>query len=992
MEEEKDTEERNIEDSNIEKNGIEESKIEDSEIEESQVEDSEIEGSVIKDSQIKDSEIRESYVEDSRIKDSKIVREEVKEEQVVGEELIRQRKQKLIGFFKKRWVWVLGILILAIILGVYIRSMPMYDHGGGIPGLWDITTNTWTLGPDLDPWLFTRYAKTIVEEGSLPEIDMMRNVPLGLDTTIETRLLPYMIVATYNFIHFFDNSINVEFAAVIFPVIMFALTIISFFLFVREIFVRKSKKSITKANIIALISSFFMIVIPAFLSRTIAGIPEKESASFFFMFLAFYLFLKAWKSESFKKAMIFGALSGIATALMGLIWGGVVYIFVTIAIASFLVFILGKVERKEILVYCSWLILTLIVLMLFSTRYPLVEVMTATTHIVSFIVFLILIIHFILWYTPISKRELFKKINLPKNIISLIIAAIFGLILISLLFGPSFLIDKIKDFNRILFNPVTGRWGVTVAENRQPYFTEWIGSFGPFIKNIPVLFWLFFLGSVVLFKNMFNKIKRKDSWILTGFYVLFFFGLVFSRYSPSNIFNGENFISKLFYFGSILLLLGTLIYYYIRYHKEQDDSFKKIDFGFLFLFSLFILCLFTARSAVRLIMVLAPIAMIFVGYLIVKSIVKFKVTKDETGKIIMGGLVILILLLSIFSFWNFYKNVKSQAYSFVPSAYNQQWQKAMQWVREETQQDAVFGHWWDYGYWVQSIGNRATVLDGGNAIIYWNYLMGRLVLTGDNQKDALEFLYNHNTTHLLIDSTDIGKYGAFSSIGSDENYDRLSWMTTFLLDEKQTQETKNQTLLVYSGGTALDEDLIIEERGKQILLPRGNAGVGGILIPGKKIGDSLEFGQPYAIIVYQGQQYNVNLRYLSLGKEFIDFGSGIEACAYLFPSIIIQGQGANSNPIGAVIYLSPRLLRGMLSQKYILNDPFNNFPNFKLVHSEQNLIVDELNKQGMALPEFVYYGGIQGPIKIWEIGYAGDEEIKQEYLDRTPSKYLSWRL
>jgi len=66
---------------------------------------------------------------------------------------------------------------------------------------------------------------------------------------------------------------------------------------------------------------------------------------------------------------------------------------------------------------------------------------------------------------------------------------------------------------------------------------------------------------------------------------------------------------------------------------------------------------------------------------------------------------------------------------------------------------------------LQSIGERATVLDGGNAIVYWNYLMGRHVLTGDNQKDALEFLYNHNTTHLLIDSSDIGKYGAYSSIG-----------------------------------------------------------------------------------------------------------------------------------------------------------------------------------------------------------------------------------
>ena len=55
-----------------------------------------------------------------------------------------------------------------------------------------------------------------------------------------------------------------------------------------------------------------MIVIPAFLSRTIAGIPEKESVAFFFMFLSFYLFLKAWKTEKLKFAIILGTLAGIS--------------------------------------------------------------------------------------------------------------------------------------------------------------------------------------------------------------------------------------------------------------------------------------------------------------------------------------------------------------------------------------------------------------------------------------------------------------------------------------------------------------------------------------------------------------------------------------------------------------------------------------------------------------------------------------------------------
>jgi len=269
----------------------------------------------------------------------------------------------------------------------------------------------------------------------------------------------------------------------------------------------------------------------------------------------------------------------------------------------------------------------------------------------------------------------------------------------------------------------------------------------------------------------------------------------------------------------------------------------------------------------------------------------------------------------------------------------------------------------------------------------------RLVLTGDNQDDALEFLYNHDTTHFLIDSSDIGKYGAYSSIGSNENYDRFSWFGTFLLDEKQTQETKDQTLLIYPGGVSLDEDLIIEQDGKEILFPKQNAGIGAIIIPMVVENENeATFSQPHIIIIYQGTQYKVDLKYLVISGEFIEFDSGIEAVAYIFPRIDQNAQGLTQNQIGAAMFLSPRLIRGMMTQKYILDDPFNNFPNFNLVHTESNLIVESLREQGMDLPEIIYYQGIQGPIKIWEIEYTGKEEIKEEYLSKNPNEYLSWQL
>jgi asparagine N-glycosylation enzyme membrane subunit Stt3 len=737
-----------------------------------------------------------------------------------------------------------------------------------------------------------------------------------------------------------------------------------------------------------------MVVIPVFLSRTLAGIPEKESAGFLFMFLSFYLFLKAWRSETIKKAAIFAVLAGITTVLMRLIWGGVLYVFLTIAIASLIAFLLNKMHKKEFIVYSIWFWVSfLMTIIILSSKFSIKAILSSIIQSAPLLVFLIFLTHLIVWGTGVSR--FFNKTKLPKNIISIIIAFILILFASSIIFGPSFIINQVENIHQLIFRPTAGRWSTTVAESRQPFFTEWGSNFGPFFKNIPVLFWLFFIGSVVLFKNMLNKLKSKDSWILTGTYFIFLIGMIFSRYSESSTFNGSNFISKSLYYLSVILLLSCLIYYYIKYSKRGDKGFEQIDYRILFLLIIFILGIFGSRSAIRLIMVLAPITTIFVGYLIVVSIDKFKKTDDEIAKIILGVLIVLILLSSIFVFWTFYKSIKSQAYSMVPSAYNQQWQKAMEWVREETPKTAVFGHWWDYGYWLQSIGERATVLDGGNRIGYWNYLMGRHVLTGDNQNDALEFLYNHNTTHLLIDSSDIGKYGAYSSIASNEDYDRASGIGTFLLDETQTQETQNQIMIVYTGGVGLDEDLIINEDGKEILLPAGNSGVGAIILPIKNTGDPKDISkaeQPYIVVIYQGLQHKVNLRYLYGNGELIDFGSGIEAGVFVFPRLLSEARGLSSNPIGAAMFISPRLMRGMFSQVYLLDDSLNNFPNFKLVHSEPNFIVNDLRNQGLDLPEIIYYSGIQGPIKIWEIEYTGNEQIKEEYLDIDASKYLTWQL
>jgi len=44
------------------------------------------------------------------------------------------------------------------------------------------------------------------------------------------------------------------------------------------------------------------------------------------------------------------------------------------------------------------------------------------------------------------------------------------------------------------------------------------------------------------------------------------------------------------------------------------------------------------------------------------------------------------------------------------------WYDAMQWLKENTPEDAVIASWWDYGYWISTLGERKTLADNATLI------------------------------------------------------------------------------------------------------------------------------------------------------------------------------------------------------------------------------------------------------------------------------------
>lgn len=886
---------------------------------------------------------------------------EEKIEENKEEKVLEERKKKFAEILLKKNILAFIGLVLLLIIAFYIRT-------ANVPGLRDITTNDYTLGPDLDPFLFLRYAKVIVEQGSLPKIDTMRYVPFGYNTGSEKIFLSYMIAYFHKIVLWFKPGVSVDYSAVMFPAFMFLLTLIAFFLMVRKIF-----EDYKYRDMIAFISSAFLVFSPSLLSRTIAGIPEKESVAFFFMFLSLYLFLSAWKSKSIRNAIILGLFSGLSAQLMGMVWGGWIYLLTTMSIFSFVNFLLGNFNKKTFLAYSAWILVLIGFSFFLSGIGGVIGFLTSTASIGGVITFFAVIVDGLIFKTKVRDLEFIKKARtkIPDKVISLIAFIIIGGILSSLFLGIRTVPTSFSDILQQLSFPYVDRLSFTVAENRQPYFDEWKGSFGPIIKGIPIFFWLFFLGSILLFYETIKNLENKKKYILLASYVLFIVALIFSRYSQGSVMNGESGISKILYFGSFLIFfLGFAYCFYLYYKEENLAEFKKINVGYLLIFSYFFVGIIGARSAIRLIMALSPPTCVIVGYFSVAAFVKARETKEEFAKIIAWVVAAIVIIATFYSLYFSYQVTYNSAKSFMPSIYTQQWQKAMKWVRDNTDKNAVFSHWWDYGYWLQSIGERATVLDGGNAISYWNHLIARYVLTGDNEKGALEFLYTHNVSYLLIDPTDIGKYAAYSNIGSDENYDRSSWIPTFGMDEKLTQELKNGTAIFYTGGTPLDQDFTYKDNSTQIYLPGGQSGIGAVKVILDKNGEPKN---AEGFFVYKNQQYAIpfncvyhNDKLYSLNKN------GYDGCLVIIPAI----RDGRMNSMGVGIFLTERVRKTLFAKLYL----FNQGENFELVHSEDDFFIADLKSRNISSKDFAEYQGIRGPIKIWKVNYPVDIKENSDFL------------
>ncbi|MEM4248510.1 MAG: STT3 domain-containing protein [Candidatus Nanoarchaeia archaeon] len=816
----------------------------------------------------------------------------------------------------KGLVYWLGLIpVFALALYIRTRNLPL------LQGKYLI---------ELDSYFFFRYAKLILE-GNLPTIDYMRYVPIGTNIAANGAytFFPKTMVFFYKMAHFFFANLSQIEWHIIYPPVITIIAAIFFFLFIKDLL---------NSYRIAFISTAFLLVIPAYLQRTGAGFADHESVAMLWMFISLWLFVLAWKSNSFKKYLPLSAASGLFAGMMAATWGGYIFLIYSIALSVFGYAVLNpKIKRKLIFVYGAWIILYAAGCIIFVVKNKIFGLPGAIMSLTLIFIALHLILH-----------RFIKPEKFPYQILPLGISAVMA---IPVLFFAKI---NVKDLMLQITKEGLGRVFYTVSENAQPYFLgDWWNSFG-------LIFLLAFIGSTFYFYELFKpaeESKLKLHWLAAIVYAIFFSAFIFGRFSTSSKHSSlVSFFSAtyLYWLIGFLVLLGILYllaYYKDRTHLENLEN----KWPWLLLVVWLLITLLAARGQVRLLFSAVPPIAIAAAVFISKLTDWAK----SQQKVLKYSILIALVLISSAAFATAAQQTAYQNYKYSGSMTPGQWEAAMTFLREQTPEDSVVAHWWDYGYLTITVGERAAVTDGGNEK-GWNHQSGRYFLTGKDANSTLTYLKTHNVTHILISDEEIMKYHAFSYIGSDENLDRRSIIGLFGLQE--TKEVRNGTLLIYGGGWPLDKDYLVGN----LILPEGQAGVFGFAVPS----DATSTQQtPQAFVIYMNRQYNFDVPCLVVQGSRTDFetnpNSTLNGCLVLVP--YIQDQNT-INQVGGAFWASEKVWDTNFARLYLYNETD---PNFKLAYQDST-------------PLALYQGRPMGPIKIWEVRYPDNIKPDPFYLESSP--------
>ncbi len=591
----------------------------------------------------------------------------------------RELKARLVSLVtSRRFRLALGLalLVFSVAYGSYLRLQIVWNSRelGYGPVLYE-----------LDPFQEYFVAEQLLEHGLdyLTYLNHYNNVtrifwyPWGRDFTHSVYIgLPFFAVGTYQLARLLDPSLTLYEWMVYLPPLFFAVAAVGVYLAVREI------SSDPPAGLAAL--SYALL----FNSRQLAGFTVKYSMGLAFIPLAVFFHLRAWRRKDYLSA----SLAGLALGLSALSWAGFNVVFAAMALHVLLVPFVRRPSARDVVL---WVLeyAPLLVLQLAAPTYG-IRYVTRSVGVLGPASVLMLALGYLVYMLGESRASEYLGVLSERPRLTyfalLVLAGLAGLYVVVsgglALAGKAFAAVGLGTLTHVLVE--------TVAEYQPSGAQEVLASLG-----IVAVFAVFSIVYLVLSSLARRREARYGWYLLLLAVALVVASLVYGRQElPLSQFV----VSATMAAGLVVASLGSGL---------RDEH--------LFLVLLFSLAAVGTLNIAYFIYLLAVAATVLAGYLMHALISGAVSRKSGTLSRIVSVVLICIYLISLVSHSStiWVRAYSTQLPTIVEASLGLNveapvWLDALRWIRENTPEDSVVVSWWDYGYWISVVGQRASVADG----------------------------------------------------------------------------------------------------------------------------------------------------------------------------------------------------------------------------------------------------------------------------------------
>ena len=126
------------------------------------------------------------------------------------------------------------------------------------------------------------------------------------------------------------------------------------------------------------------------------------------------------------------------------------------------------------------------------------------------------------------------------------------------------------------------------------------------------------------------------------------------------------------------------------------------------------------------------------------------------------------------------------------------WPESLAWMRENTPPGSVIMSWWDYGYWITTLGDRPTIIDNATINSTQVAMVGRAFISNDSM--ALPIMKRLNVSYVVVFSDLALDYGYRSYYNSTIGYwgDEVKWIWMAEIGYSlRTEPTHNATFFAF---------------------------------------------------------------------------------------------------------------------------------------------------------------------------------------------------